>query len=118
RSRNHLGGGRRSSAGRSGERGFTLIELTVAMSAGLIVAMGAFLLARNASAFFQNEARIAGAQFAAMVGMNRLTSDIRRAAMGSTPNVSADPTICGNIATWPAGMKQLQGVQIIQGGSA
>jgi prepilin-type N-terminal cleavage/methylation domain-containing protein len=103
---------------RAGERGFTLVELTVAMSAGLIVAMGAFLLARNASAFFQNESRIAGAQFAAMVGMNRLTSDIRRASMGSSPNVVTDPTVCGYNAAWPSGMKQLQGIQIIQGGSS
>ncbi len=105
-------------APRSAARGFTLVELTVAMSAGLIVAMGAFLLARNASAFFQNESRVAGAQFAAMVGMNRLTSDIRRASMGSTPNASVDPSVCGFSNAWPAGMRQLQGIQILQGGSS
>ncbi len=99
------------------QRGFTLIELTIAMSAGLIVAMGAFLMARNSSAFFQNEARLTGAQFASMVGMTRLQNDIRRAGMQSTPNAKVDPNVCGYSAAWPAGMKELAGFKIIEGGS-
>jgi prepilin-type N-terminal cleavage/methylation domain-containing protein len=101
----------------SGTRGFTLIELMVAMSAGLIVAMGAFLMARNASTFFQNEARMTGAQFASMVGMTRLQNDIRRAGMASSPNVKRDPNVCGYSAAWPAGMKELAGIKIVEGGS-
>ncbi|MBM4360206.1 MAG: hypothetical protein FJ096_19035 [Deltaproteobacteria bacterium] len=94
-----------------------MIELMVAMSAGLAVAAGAFMLARNASLFFQNEARLTGAQFASMVGMTRLTSDIRRAAYKSTPNARRDPNVCGFSDTWPAGMKELAGVKITEGGS-
>lgn len=103
---------------RSGRRrGFTLIELMVSMSAGLVVAAGAFLLARNASLFFQNEARLTNAQFASMVGMTRLTSDIRRASYKSTPNAKRDPNVCGYSSTWPTALKELAGLRIIEGGS-
>ena len=46
-------------------RGFTLIELVVALSAGLLVSMAALMLSRNATKFFQNEARISATQLAA-----------------------------------------------------
>jgi prepilin-type N-terminal cleavage/methylation domain-containing protein len=98
-------------------RGFTLVELMVAMSAGLAVAAGAFALARNAALFFQREARLTGAQFASMVGMTRLSSDIRRAAYKSTPNARKDPNVCAFSETWPAQMKDLAGIRITEGGS-
>lgn len=103
--------------GHRSSRGFTLIELMVAMSAGLAVAAGAFLLARNASLFFQHEARLTSAQFASMVGMTRLTSDIRRAAYKSTPNARRDPNVCGYSTSWPTGLKNLAGIKIVEGGS-
>ena len=100
-----------------GARGFTLIELMVSLSAGLGVAAGAFLLARSATAFFQNEARLTNAQFASMVGMTRLTSDIRRASYKSTTNAKRDPNVCGYSATWPSALQSLAGIRIVEGGS-
>src|SRR6266536_1790728 len=84
-------------------RGFTLIELMVAVTAGLFVAVAAFALARQGSRFFQQEARVANAQFAATLGFDRLRADIARAGFLTTANVQRDPFRCGDVATFPAG---------------
>ena len=99
------------------QRGFTLVELVVATMAGLLVSAAAFLLARNSSSFFQSEAGITTAQFSNMLGFSRLQEDIRRASMMSSPNVIADPLRCGATAGWPAGMIELAGIRVEQGGS-
>lgn len=100
----------------SGRRGFTLVELLIAMAAGLVVATAALVLARNASRFFQHEARFSATHLGAMLGMNRLTTDLQRAAFLSSPNVKADTRICGDKA-WPEGMKRLAGITIRKNGS-
>jgi prepilin-type N-terminal cleavage/methylation domain-containing protein len=93
-------------------RGFTLIELMVAITAGLFVAIAAFALARQGSRFFQQEARIANAQFSATLGFDRLRADIARAAFLSTPNVQRDPFRCGSTGGWPAGLASLGAIRI------
>jgi prepilin-type N-terminal cleavage/methylation domain-containing protein len=94
-------------------RGFTLIELMVAITAGLFVAIAAFALARQGSRFFQQEARIANAQFSATLGFDRLRADIARAGFLSTANVQRDPLRCGSPATWPSpGMPSLAAIRI------
>lgn len=103
---------------RSGaERGFTLIELVVALSAGLMVSMSALLLSRNATKFFQNEARISATQLAATLGMNRLTQDLQRAAFLSTRNNANDRALCTG-AGFPPSLAGLAGLQFRIGGSA
>ena len=109
--------GPRARRARRARRGFTLVELLVAMTAGLAVATAALLLARNASRFFQYEARFSSAHMAALLGMNRITNDLRRAGLLSSPNVLQDPSICGSTATWPDGMRRLSGVTIVRNGS-
>ncbi|MGK4006392.1 prepilin-type N-terminal cleavage/methylation domain-containing protein [Sorangium sp. So ce1036] len=101
----------------SRERGFTLVELLVAMAAGLTVSMAAFLLSKNATRFFQNEARASASHLAATLGLNRIVADLQRAAHQSSPNVQRDPFLCGDIDTWPEGLKRLAGVTIVQDGS-
>lgn len=109
---------RSSPGGAPGARGFTLVEMMVSLSAGLIIASAAFALARNATTFFQAEANITSAQFATMVGLTRLQSDLRRAAFLSSPNASVDPKRCGPTTNWPAnGMRRLAGIYIQQNGS-
>lgn len=98
--------------GRARRRGFTLVELLMAMAAGLVVSMAAFLLAKNATQFFQNEARFSSAHLAATLGMNRLSADLRRASFLSSPNVQRDPKRCGQMAGWPARMQRLAGITI------
>jgi prepilin-type N-terminal cleavage/methylation domain-containing protein len=94
-------------------RGFTLIELMVAITAGLFVAVAAFGLAKQGSRFFQQEARIANAQFAATLGFDRLRADIARAGFLTTANIQRDPFVCGTTAGWPAGMTGLAALRII-----
>ncbi|MEP7126374.1 MAG: prepilin-type N-terminal cleavage/methylation domain-containing protein [Byssovorax sp.] len=101
---------------RGAERGFTLIELVVALSAGLMVSMAALLLSRNATKFFQNEARISATQLAATLGMNRLTQDIQRASFLSSRNNITDKTLCTNGAL-PANLAGLSGIRFRTGGS-
>jgi prepilin-type N-terminal cleavage/methylation domain-containing protein len=103
---------------RTARRAFTLVELLIALVAGLLVAMAAFVLSKNASNFFQREARIASTQLAVTLGMNRLAADLQRAAFMSSPNVQKDPWRCGNVVGWPSGLSDLSGVQIVNGGSA
>lgn len=99
------------------KRGFTLIELMVALTVGLLVSLAAMTLSKNATTFFQNETRMSGAQLSVTLGMNRLQQDISRAAYLSSPNAASDPFTCGDQAAWPVGLASLAGVRILQGGS-
>ncbi len=95
------------------DRGFTVVEIMVALSAGVLVSMAAFMLSKNATAFFQREARVSSAQLALTLAMNRLTGDIQRASFLSTPNITADQTICSSTSnTWPTGLGLLAGINI------
>ncbi|WP_437299074.1 PilW family protein [Sorangium sp. So ce426] len=100
----------------SGQRAFTLVELLVAMAAGLVVSLAAFLLSKNATRFFQNEARASASHLAATLGMNRLTADLQRAAYLSSPNILQDPEVC-QVPASPAGLKRLAGISILPQGS-
>ena len=101
----------------SGQRGFTLVELLVAMAAGLVVSLAAFLLSKNATRFFQNEARASASHLAATIGLNRLAADLQRAAYLSTPNILADPEVC-QVPAGPIGLRRLAGISIRRQGSA
>jgi prepilin-type N-terminal cleavage/methylation domain-containing protein len=101
-------------ATRLAARGFTLIELLIAMVAGLLVALAALILSRNATRFFQHEARISGAQISAMLGINRISSDLQRASFLSTPNITTDPKVCGSTA---GGVSNIRGLELAKGGS-
>jgi prepilin-type N-terminal cleavage/methylation domain-containing protein len=102
---------------RASRRGFTMIELIVAMGAGMFVALAALILSRNATKFFQSEARIAGAQLGATLGMNRLTADLARAGFLTTPNGQRDPHVCDTRSQWPAGLAKLSAITLYQAGS-
>jgi hypothetical protein len=85
----------------------------VAITAGLFVAVASFALAKQGSKFFQQEARVANAQFSATLGFDRLRADIARAGFLTTANVQRDPFVCGTTAGWPAGMTGLAALRII-----
>ncbi|WP_438028337.1 PilW family protein [Sorangium sp. So ce233] len=103
----------------SGQRGFTLVELLIAMAAGLVVSMAAFLLSKNATRFFQNEARASSSHLAATIGLNRLATDLQRAAYLSTGNIQVpdDSQRCGDPPIAPTGLRLLAGVAIQRQGS-
>jgi hypothetical protein len=94
-------------------RGFTLVELMVALSGGLFLSVMVFALARDTSRFYQREGRLANATLAGMMGFERLKADIARAGYLSTPNIVRDPNICMNPAAgWPAMLQRLASVRI------
>lgn len=105
-------------APRSGARsprraGFTLVELMVSLSAGLVVAAAAYSLARNSLDVFQHESRLFAAQFSAMTGMTRLAADIRRAGFMTSADPVNDPFRCGDMTSPAADQRRLRSVVIV-----
>jgi prepilin-type N-terminal cleavage/methylation domain-containing protein len=113
--------------GRHGQEGFTLIELTVALVAGLIVAMGIVGLSKEATRTFHEEVRNSAAEATLRTAMDRLRADLQRAGYMSTGNIVADtriarpPAAVSNIAqlntAW-VGILRLAGIHLFSGGSA
>ncbi|MGA2448656.1 MAG: hypothetical protein ABTD50_08275 [Polyangiaceae bacterium] len=73
--------------------GFTLIELVMALTAGLIVAMGIVALSREATRTFHEEVRSAAAEATLRTAVDRLRADLQRAGFMSTANFTTDPLI-------------------------
>jgi prepilin-type N-terminal cleavage/methylation domain-containing protein len=108
-----------------GQTGFTLIELTVALVAGLIVALGIVGLSREATRTFHEEVRSSAAEATLRTAVDRLRADLQRASYMSTPNIQADPRIAHVLggalnvpSTAPAGILNLAGIRLLPGGSA
>jgi hypothetical protein len=118
---------RRSPRSRS-DAGFTLVELTVALLAGLIVAMGIVGLSRSATATFHEEVRTAAAEASLRSAIDRLRADLQRAGYMSTPNIQADPSypMLRPVLNGPndlsgirnmAGLLKLSAIRLVPGGS-
>jgi len=99
----------------SREAGFTLVEVIVALSAGLLVSAAAYTLALNAMKSFQDESRIATSQVAVSIALSRLQGDVQRAGYMASPNIALDPNRCSTVN--PASAPILA-VQVAPGGSA
>ncbi len=93
-------------------RGFTLVELMVAMVGGLFVSMAVFTIAKQSSRFAMRQSRVSDATLQAVVGFERMRADISRAGFLSTPNFAADPTICRAATPYPAALQSLASVLI------
>lgn len=96
-------------------RGFTLVELMVALTAGLFVSIIVFMLARDGARFYQSETRVADATLAGVMGFERLRSDVSRAGFMSSPNVRRDPAVCGDPAgdaSWPLELGRMASLRI------
>lgn len=98
---------------RRSQRGFTLVELMVAMTGGLFLSMVVLALSRDAARFYQRETRVANATLAGLSGFERLSNDVARAGHLSTPNIEQDPRVC-NVpdASWPAMLRKLRAVVV------
>jgi type II secretory pathway pseudopilin PulG len=104
---------RASSMNRHRRRGFTLVELMVALSGGLFLSAVVFALSRDATRFYQQETRVASATLAGIVGFERLKSDIQRAGYLSTPNIQTDPRVLVRPnAGSPVALQQLASLRI------
>ncbi len=117
---------RRLRSARQASRGFTLTELTVSLTAGLIVALGLVGLSREATNSFHEEVRIAAAESGSRTAIDRLRADLQRASFMSTANIQRDPLIAAapgapNVttlaaSTFPA-LSKLAGIQLVATGS-
>ena len=104
-----------ASHARRGSRGFTLVELMVALMGGLFISLAVFALARDSGRFYQSETRIANATVGGLLGFERLRADIARAGLLSSPNINRDPSVCGKPdGTWPRNLANLASIQITQ----
>ncbi len=106
-----------------GQQGFTLIELTVSLVAGLIVALGIMGLSRDATHTFHEEMRSSVAEANLRTGIDRLRADLGRAGYMSTGNVLTDPMIARAPGQPPvnaafAGLGRLSSLILDQGGVA
>jgi type II secretory pathway pseudopilin PulG len=109
--------------------GFTLVELTVALLAGLIVAMGIVSLSREATSTFHEEARSSAAEAALRTAVDRLRADLQRAGYMSTGNIGLAPRLAYPLvapgggagarvpAGAPSGIKTLTSVSLTPSGS-
>jgi hypothetical protein len=101
--------------------GFTMVELTVALLAGLIVAMGIVGLSREATNTFHAEARSSAAEASLRAAMDRLRADLQRAGYMSTGNIQTDTLIAtkpgqSNVpGSAPNGVKNLQAIHLTSG---
>ena len=109
------------------QRGFTLTEITVALAAGLLVAIAVVGLSKEATTSFHEEVRTAAAEAAARTAIDRIRADLQRAAFMSTGNIRSDPRIARPpgapyvsaqaVGAFPA-IGRLAGVHLFAGGSA
>jgi prepilin-type N-terminal cleavage/methylation domain-containing protein len=101
-------------ARRARQRGFTLVELMVAMVGGLFVSIAVFTLAKHSSSFSMRQSRVADATLQNVVGFERLKADIARAGFLSTPNLASDDFMCRNPLdpAYPAWLRRLASIYI------
>ena len=117
-------------ARRRAARGFTLIELSVALIAGLLVAMALVQTSKEATNTFHEEVRVAAAEMSLRLALERLRADLQRVSFMSTPNIQGDPMLArfagiaggpanpaGNLRTPVPGIARLAGIQLTIGGS-
>ncbi len=76
------------------DRGFTLIELMVALTGGLFFTIFVFMMTRDVSRFFEGQSRIAETTLSTTSGFERLRADIARAGYLASPNASKDVNRC------------------------
>lgn len=95
-------------------RGFTLIELMVAMLGGLFVAMAVFTLAKFSSGFAMRQSRMSDATLQAVLGFERLKADISRAGFLGIPNFRHPTRYCGDQldANVPTGISTMASLRI------
>jgi prepilin-type N-terminal cleavage/methylation domain-containing protein len=107
-------------------RGFTLVELSVSLVAGLIVALAVVALAKSATNSFYESVRLSTAEQSVRIASERLRSDLQRTGFMSTGNVKLAARDLGfaPIGQWAmpntasgSGLTNLSSINIYPGGS-
>lgn len=101
-----------------------MVELVVALLAGLLVAAGIVTLSREATNTFHEEARASAAEAGLRAAIDRLRADLQRGGFMSTGNIVTDPMIAAApgaahyaAATAPAAIQTLASILYSAGGS-
>jgi len=109
--------GRRTGRGRRARRrsqgGFTLVEMMVALVAGLIAIGSIYYVSSVSADHFHEQQRIAQSQMSLRMAIEQVRRDFGRAAMMGTP-ASAREQTCPTIAPPPI---PIQGIQVFDGGA-
>lgn len=90
-------------------RGFTLVELMVAITIGAIIVAGLSMLAAGSTSAFHEEHRISEAQLELRFAAERLRADLARAGYLATGDSTTDPDIS------PKPLTRLLGVDVVDG---
>ncbi|HEX7667700.1 MAG TPA: prepilin-type N-terminal cleavage/methylation domain-containing protein [Polyangiaceae bacterium] len=107
-------------------RGFTLVELLVSLTAGLLVALAVVALSKDSTQTFYEEQRAASAEMSLRLAVDRLRQDVQRASFMASGNVLADtfvPLVASDVnkipaGGAPAGLQNLAGIRLDWKGSA
>ena len=107
---------------RKAQRGFTLIEITVALVAGLVVGLAVVALSKEATSTFHEETRTSAAEMTLRTAIDRLRADVARAGYMSTPSIAGDPTLAVGYSV-PTGVTvaqigKLSGIRVYRGASS
>lgn len=77
-------------------RGFTIVELMVALSISAILLGAVYSMFISSTSVFHTQEQLGTAQYKARTALEQILSDVRRAGFGATPNATADPMSCTN----------------------
>jgi prepilin-type N-terminal cleavage/methylation domain-containing protein len=91
--------------GRANRRGFTLVELMVALMAGAVAITSIYSISSVSARHFHEQQRIARLQMSVRMAMSQLTRDVARAGYLGTPNSAAE-RLCG--AAPPAAIQAIE----------
>ena len=78
---------------RGHRRGFTLVELMVAVTGGLFVSLAVFAISRQTGRFYTRETRVTDATLASMVGFERIKAE---RSDGETTTTNGNGAVNGN----------------------
>lgn len=92
---------------RSRRAGFTLVELMVALTTGLVAIATIYTFSTGATRFFQQQGAVSQTQQAVRVAFERIRRDIARAGFGGVPY--------GNLVPGPVPTLRVQAVEICDG---
>lgn len=102
-----------------GARAFTLVELLVALAAGLLVMMSAVAFSRVSTRMFAEESRMAAAQMSVVSGFQRLQADAARASYMASSDMQRDYNLgrscMPTFDSLPESLRTLSGIRVTKG---
>jgi len=101
---------------RSSRRGFTLIEMMIAVVLVSILMAAAFMLSRVISQVFSVQDQTVDAQGNLKFALDFVSRDVERVGYLATPSAARDPLICPR-PTVGFGLENLVGIRVVDGGS-